>query len=53
MRQYINGTLLKGCGVEMAVRNPATGEKILRYPGASPKQAVQALEEARAAFPQW
>ena len=53
MRQYINGTLLKGCGVEMAVRNPATGEEILRYPGASPKQAVQALEAARAAFPQW
>lgn len=53
MKQYINGRMIAGEGREICVRNPANGEVLRTFQGASPEQALEALEAARDSFVSW
>ncbi len=53
MKQYINGSLVAGAGNPMHVYNPATGQEIVSFEGASSAQALEALEAAQHAFEEW
>lgn len=52
-KMYIGGQLVEGQGSIVHVENPATGEIIESFAGASAEQAEQALEAARKAFKTW
>jgi len=52
-KQYINGKLVEGEGCPLEVLNPATGEVVGVVGSASARQAEEALESARKAFPVW
>lgn len=50
---YINGKLVEGQGDLVDVHNPATGELIASFKGASLEQAEEALLAAQEAFKTW
>jgi len=50
---YIGGQLVEGQGSLVRVENPATGEIIESFPGASAAQAEEALLAAQKAFQTW
>lgn len=53
MKQYIDGALVNGAGDLMHVYNPATGQEEASFSGASPAQALEALQAAQRAFAEW
>lgn len=53
MKQYINGQLVEGKGRVNDVYNPATGEKIESFKGATKEQTNEALNAANEAFKTW
>ena len=53
MKQYINGQLVEGQGRVNEVYNPATGEVIESFHGATKEQALEALHAADEAFQTW
>ena len=53
MKQYIDGELVNGAGDLMHVYNPATGQEEASFSGASPAQALEALQAAQRAFAEW
>lgn len=53
MKQYIDGALVNGAGDLMHVYNPATGQEEATFSGASPAQALEALQAAQRAFAEW
>ena len=53
MKQYIDGALVKGAGDLMHVYNPATGQEEASVSGATPAQALEALQAAQRAFAEW
>ena len=52
-KQYIGGQLVEGQGRPMHIANPATGEIIATFEGATAQQATEALDAADAAFKTW
>lgn len=52
-KQYINGKLVNGQGRTIDVIDPANGQVVTSLAGATGKQAVEALEFAKAAFATW
>lgn len=52
-KQYIGGQLVEGQGRPMHIANPATGEIIATFAGATAQQATEALDAADAAFKTW
>jgi len=52
-RLLINGELVAGQGPAEAIINPATGQKLVDVPEASPEQVEQAVAAAARAFESW
>ncbi|OZI34210.1 aldehyde dehydrogenase [Bordetella genomosp. 10] len=50
---YVNGEIVEGEGEEIALVNPATGERLASYPDAGPGVATRAAEAARAGQKAW
>ena len=53
MKQYINGELVEGKGIVNDVYDPATGEIIESFKGATREQTLEALAAADEAFKVW
>lgn len=53
MKQYINGVLVEGKSKVNHVYNPATGEIIESFKGATREQTLEALDAANEAFKIW
>ncbi|QGG56451.1 MULTISPECIES: NAD-dependent succinate-semialdehyde dehydrogenase [unclassified Paenibacillus] len=52
-KHYIDGSLVQGLGLTLAVHNPATEQEAGRLMKATEEQAQTALEAAQKAFPIW
>jgi len=53
LKQLIGSNLISGEGKEIEVYNPSNGELLTKVKGATPSQALKALDEANKAFVSW
>jgi aminobutyraldehyde dehydrogenase len=52
-KMFINGELVAGQGVSLAVLDPASGKELCRIPEATPEQVAAAVAAADRALPAW
>jgi aminobutyraldehyde dehydrogenase len=52
-KMFINGELVAGQGVSLAILDPASGQELCRIPEATPEQVAAAVAAADRALPAW